>query len=63
VYRSAADTAKILKKIHEIQENNSWAKHLVYINYTLLKDYFINQLLYSNKSFIKIKQEYIEQNK
>ncbi len=59
VLRSAADTAKVLKKIHELQENDSWAKHLVYTDYIALQDYFINQLIQTNKSFIKIKQEYI----
>lgn len=59
VYRSAADTAKILKKIHEIQENDSWAKHLNYDDYNKVQEYFIDQLVSTNKTFIKIKQEYI----
>lgn len=63
VFRSAANTSKILKKINELQENDSWAKHLVFTNYIDLQTFFINQLINTNKSFVKIKQEYIALNK
>ncbi|WCM42150.1 hypothetical protein MG290_00325 [Flavobacterium sp. CBA20B-1] len=63
VYRSANETAKILKKINEINQNDAWAKHLSYNNYQDLKAYFINQLISTQKSFMKIKQEYIQANK
>ena len=59
IFRSAADTAKILKKINELQQDRSWAKHLNYADYDELLNYFIGQLIETNKSFIKIKQEYI----
>lgn len=59
VLRSAADTAKILKKINELQQDSSWAKYLTYSNYDQLLQYFICQLIHTNKPFIKIKQEYI----
>lgn len=59
IFRSAANTASILKKIKELQDNDTWAKYLIYNDYRALLDYFINALITTNKSFIKIKQEYI----
>lgn len=60
ILRSAADTAKVLKKINEILQSNQWAKHLNYTNFKALQDYFIHNLITTNKSLIKIKQEYLE---
>lgn len=59
IFRSAADTAKVLKKIQELQLSNTWAKHLNYTDYNELLHYFIDQLIQTNKPFIQIKQEYI----
>lgn len=60
IFRSAADTSKILKKINELQTDNLWAKHLIYTDFNKLKLFFINELISTNKSFIKIKQEYLQ---
>lgn len=62
VLRSAADTAKVLKKINEIIQTNNWAKHLNYSNYTDLQDYFIKKMIETNQSLLKIKREYIQSN-
>lgn len=59
IFRSANETAKIIKKINELNENSIWSKHLQFANFNDLKDYFITQLITTNKSFIKIKQDYI----
>ena len=58
-YRSASETAKVLKKIHEIQESDAWAKHLTYDDYDVVKKHFIDQLIETNKNFVKVKQEYL----
>lgn len=63
VFRTASETARVLKKITEIQQTADWAKHLEYNDYEALKDFFIQQLIHSTKSFIKIKQEYISDSK
>lgn len=59
VLRTAADAAKILKKIKELTSETSWAKYLKYDDLEELKKYFITELIHSSKNFNQIRKEYI----
>src|SRR5690606_41619455 len=43
VLRTAADAAKILKKIKELRTETSWAKYLEYDDLDEVKNYFITR--------------------
>jgi len=59
VGRTAADAAKVLKKISEINEDSGWARHLDYEDYDELRTHFIKQLMETRKTFSQIRQEYL----
>lgn len=63
VGRTASEAAKILKKINEISEDRSWARYLDYDDYDEIRNYFIAQLISTRKSFLKIRQEYLDSKK
>jgi len=61
--RTAADTAKVLKKINEINSDSGWARHLDYDDYDELRHYFISRLIATKKNFSQIRQEYLTSKK
>lgn len=60
VCRSANDTAKIIKKLHEICTETVWAKHLKYEDFSELQAYFIKELITTRKTFNDIKRAYLK---
>ncbi|UYW01525.1 hypothetical protein K5I29_00875 [Flavobacterium agricola] len=59
IFRTAAQTAKVLKDIKEVLETKQWAKHLKHDNYEALKKQVLNDLITTNLSFIEIKRQYL----
>lgn len=59
IFRTASETAKILKKIQELSSETTWAKYLIYDDFKELQRYFIHQLITSRKNFNQIRQEYL----
>lgn len=59
VLRTAADAAKILKKIKELTTETLWAKYLEYDDLDEVKNYFITELIHSSKNFNQIRKDYI----
>ncbi|HUH25717.1 MAG TPA: hypothetical protein VLY87_03760 [Flavobacterium sp.] len=59
IFRTASETAKILKKIQELTSETNWAKYLAHDDFNELKRYFIHQLITTHKNFNQIRQEYL----
>ena len=57
--RNAFQTAKIIQNIKLILNDAAWAKHLKFEDYAILQTDIINQLIFSNKTFIEIKRNYL----
>jgi hypothetical protein len=59
VIRNTNDTAKIIRLITYIFKDTSWAKHLNYTDYLKLQKEVIYKLVYEERSWISIKQDYL----
>ncbi|WP_338409933.1 hypothetical protein [uncultured Flavobacterium sp.] len=59
ILRNAAETAKRIKICKEIFTETQWAKHLVYESLDSLRMQLIQQLCFTNHSFIALKKKYI----
>jgi hypothetical protein len=59
VLRNASATAKRIQTIKEILKNKNWSKHLIFEVYDVLQKEIITQLIETDETFIKIKQNYV----
>jgi hypothetical protein len=59
VLRNANDTAKRIQIIKEILTTLNWSKHLEFENIENLRKEIVFQLIETNDTFIKIKQNYV----
>lgn len=59
VLRTASQTAKVIQQIKEVLHEDSWSKYLYFNNLEQLRAEIIQQLLTTEISFIKIKQQYL----
>ena len=58
-FRTADQTAKVLKDLKEINETNTWAKYLVFDDYLELKKQVSHLLISTNKSFLEVKRMFL----
>ena len=58
-FRTAKETAKVIQKLKEMNESEQWAKYLPHEDYDVLKQFFINELISTNKTFLQIQREYL----
>ena len=59
VIRNSGETSKIIKIIKQILSDEDWSKHLIFDDYEKLQKEIIHELINSDKSFLKIKRNYI----
>lgn len=60
VCRNASETAKRIKICKEVLLEDKWCNYLVYSKINELRKEVIRELLYTNTSFINIKQNYLK---
>lgn len=60
VLRNAKDTAKIIRTIKEVLTETDWAKYLNYADLEVLRNEVVQDLVYSTKSFLEIKKQYLD---
>ena len=60
ICRNASETAKRIKICKEVLLEDKWSNYLVYNNIDELKEEVIRELIYTNTSFIIIKQKYLK---
>lgn len=59
ILRTAPETAKVIQQIKEVLYEESWSKYLYFNDMEQLRTEIIQQLLTTEISFIKIKQQYL----
>ena len=59
VFRTASQTAKVLKDLKEVCESTAWSKYLTYDNYEELKQKVIHNLIHTNQNFLEIKRSFL----
>lgn len=59
IFRNAKDTAKTIRTLKEVLTETSWAKHLNYSDFEVLRKEIVNELVTTNKSFLEVKKEYL----
>lgn len=59
VLRNAKETAKRISLINDIMINELWSKHLKYDNIDAIRLEIINQLIFTEKSFLEIKRDFL----
>lgn len=60
ICRNASETAKRIKICKEVLVDHNWAKYLHFENIDILKKEVIQELLYTNNSFLEIKKKYLK---
>ncbi|WP_338378287.1 hypothetical protein [uncultured Flavobacterium sp.] len=60
VCRNASETAKRIKVCKEVLLEDKWCNYLVYDDLNKLKKEVIHELIYTNTTFITIKQNYLK---
>lgn len=58
--RNAKEVSKTMRIIHQILKEESWAKYLEYKDIDVIRFEICTSLQYSNVSFLKIKNKYIQ---
>lgn len=59
VFRNAKETAKTIRLIKEVLTETNWAKYLNYIDIEVLRKEVVQELVFSTKSFLEIKKQYL----
>ncbi len=60
IVRTAIETSKIIKIITVLLKETSWAKHLVFQDFDQFQKEIINELIYTDKTFIEIKRKFLQ---
>lgn len=56
ILRNATETAKAIKTIKQVLNEEDWAKYLVYEDLEALRSEFVRQLVNSNQSFMELRK-------
>jgi hypothetical protein len=59
VLRNAKETAKTIRIIKEVLDQNDWAKYLQYDDFEILRKEIVAELVNTTKSFLEIKKHYL----
>lgn len=54
--RNASETAKRIKEIKEVLQNNSWAKYIEYDDFDEIKRKMLMELINTNESFVNLRK-------
>lgn len=58
ILRTANQTAKRIQTVKEVLQTESWAKYIDYDDISILRKSIVDQLINTDETFIKIKQNY-----
>lgn len=56
VLRNASETAKRIKEIKDVLQNNSWAKYLVFDDFEEIRRKMLSELSNTNESFVNLRK-------
>lgn len=59
IVRNGLQTAKAIQNIKIILNETTWSKYLKFEDFEVLQNEIIRQLIYSNKSFLEIKRQFL----